>query len=198
MTRLILASQSKIRAELLKNSGLDVESLAARVDEEALRAALEAEGASPRDQADALAEMKAEKIARRHPEAWVIGCDQVLDFKGRVFGKPTDIDAARAQLLALRGQAHKLLSAVVLYESGRPVWRHVGEVRLTMRDFSSAYLEDYLARHGASLLDSVGGYKLEAEGVRLFSEVQGDYFTVLGLPLVALLGYLSQRGMIPA
>lgn len=198
MTRLILASASKIRADLLRNSGLDVESLAARIDEEAIRAALEAEGASPRDQADTLAEMKAEKISRRFPEAVVIGCDQVLDFKGKVFGKPASIDAARAQLEELRGQTHKLLSAVVLYEKGRPVWRHVGEVRLTMRDFSATYLEEYVARQGDLLLETVGGYQLEAEGVRLFSDVRGDYFTVLGLPLVALLGYLSQRGMIPA
>lgn len=198
MTRLILASASKIRSELLRNAGLDVESLAARIDEEALRAALEAEGASPRDQADALAELKAEKIARRFPDAVVIGCDQVLDFKGRVFGKPASIDAARAQLEELRGQTHKLLSAVVLYEKGRPVWRHMGEVRLTMREFSPSYLEDYITRQGPVLLETVGGYQLEAEGVRLFSDVHGDYFTVLGLPLMPLLGYLAQRGMIPA
>lgn len=198
MTRLILASASKIRSELLRNAGLDVESLAARIDEEALRAALEAEGASPRDQADALAELKAEKIARRFPDAVVIGCDQVLDFKGRVFGKPASIDAARAQLQELRGQTHKLLSAVVLYEKGRPVWRHMGEVRLTMREFSPSYLEDYITRQGPVLLETVGGYQLEAEGVRLFSDVHGDYFTVLGLPLMPLLGYLAQRGMIPA
>lgn len=198
MPQIILASASKIRAELLKNAGLDVESLAARLDEEAIRAGLEAEGASPRDQADALAEMKAAKLAQRYPEALVIGCDQVLDFGGRVFGKPADIDAARAQLRQLRGQTHKLLSAVVVYEAGRPVWRHMGEVRLTMREFSPGYLDDYLARQGPALLESVGGYQLEAEGVRLFSDIQGDYFTVLGLPLVALLGYLSQREMIPA
>lgn len=198
MAHLILASASKIRADLLRNAGLDVETLAARIDEEAIRQALEAENATPRDQADALAEMKASKISARHPEAVVIGCDQVLDFKGQVFGKPLDIDAARAQLLALRGQSHKLLSAVVLYENGRPTWRYVGEVRLTMREFSADYLEAYLAREGASLLDSVGGYKLEGEGVRLFSSISGDYFTVLGLPLVALLGHLSQRGIIPA
>lgn len=198
MTELILASASAIRAELLARAGVEVACHAARIDEEAIRAALEAEGASPRDQADALAEMKARKVAGRFPGAVVIGCDQVLDFKGQVFGKPGDCAAARAQLLTLRGQTHKLLSAVVVYEGEKPVWRHVGEVRLTMREFSDDYLEAYLARNGASVLDSVGGYKLEEEGVRLFSAVQGDYFTVLGLPLVALLGYLAQRGMIAA
>lgn len=198
MPELILASASASRAELLKNAGLSVTCLPARIDEEAIRAALEAEGATPRDQADALAEMKAQKISRKLPEAVVIGCDQVLDFKGKVFGKPSDPDAARAQLLELRGQVHKLLSAVVVYDRGEPVWRFVGEVRLTMRDVSDAYLDGYLGRNGTSVLDSVGGYKLESEGVRLFSKIEGDYFTVLGLPLVALLSYLGQRGWIEA
>lgn len=196
MTDLILASQSKIRAELLRSAGLALTCHAARIDEEAIRAALEAEGANPRDQADALAEMKAQKVASRFPQAVVIGCDQVLDFKGKVFGKPADVDAARAQLEALSGKTHKLLSAVVLYEKGKPVWRHVGEVRLTMREISPAYLDAYMLRNGDNILDSVGGYKLESEGVRLFSQVDGDYFNVLGLPLLPLLSYLGQRGMI--
>lgn len=198
MTDLILASASRIRAELLARAGVDVTLQPARIDEEAIRAALESEGASPRDQADTLAEMKAQKVAARCPGAVVIGCDQVLDFKGQVFGKPGDLAEARTQLSALRGQTHKLLSAVVLYEGEKPVWRFVGEVRLTMRDFSDSYLDGYLARNGASVLESVGGYKLEEEGVRLFSSIQGDYFTVLGLPMVALLSYLAQRGMIEA
>lgn len=198
MTELILASASAIRAELLARAGVEVALHPARIDEEAIRTALEAEGATPRDQADALAEMKARKVAGRLPSAVVIGCDQVLDFKGQVFAKPGDLQAARGQLQMLRGQTHKLLSAVVVYEGEKPVWRHVGEVRLTMREFSDDYLEAYLSRNGTSVLDSVGGYKLEEEGVRLFSAVQGDYFTVLGLPLVALLGYLAQRGMIAA
>lgn len=198
MPPLVLASASPIRAALLRNAGVAVDCHPARIDEDAIRAALTAEGAHPRDQADALAEMKAAKLAQRFPAAVVIGCDQVLDFGGKVFAKPDTPDAARAQLLALRGRTHKLLSAVVVYHQGGPVWRHVGEVRLTMRDFSDEYLEDYLTRNGTDVLDSVGGYKLESEGVRLFSSVEGDYFTVLGLPLVALLGYLGQRGMIPA
>lgn len=198
MTDLILASASRIRAELLARAGVSVTLQPARIDEEAIRAALVSAGANPRDQADTLAEMKAQKVAARCPGAVVIGCDQVLDFKGQVFGKPGDLDEARAQLCALRGQTHKLLSAVVLYEGGKPVWRFVGEVRLSMRDFSDSYLDNYLARNGASVLESVGGYKLEEEGVRLFSSIQGDYFTVLGLPMVALLSYLAQRGMIEA
>ncbi len=198
MSPIVLASASPIRAALLRNAGLEVESHPARIDEETIRAALTAEGASPRDQADALAEMKAAKLAPRFPRSVVIGCDQVLDFGGQVYGKPETPDAARAQLLALRGGTHRLLSAVVVYQDGGPVWRHMGEVRLTMREFSDEYLDGYIARNGASVLNSVGGYKLESEGVRLFSRIEGDYFTVLGLPLVALLGYLGQRGVIPA
>jgi len=198
MTRLILASQSEIRARLLGAAGVAVEALAARIDEDAIRTALEAEEATPRDIADTLAEMKARKLAEKHPDAVVIGCDQVLDFRKRVWGKPETPDAARAQLQALRGQTHRLLSAVVLYERSEPVWRHVGEVRLTMRVFSDAYLDDYLARNWDSARHSVGAYKLEEEGARLFSAVDGDYFTVLGLPLLPLLGYLGQRGWIAA
>lgn len=198
MTTLVLASASTARAALLRNAGVAVECLAARIDEEAARQSFDAEGMPPRDQADALAEMKAARVAARRPEALVIGCDQVLEFQGRVIGKPADVDAARAQLQMLRNQSHKLLSAVVLYDQGRPVWRHIGEVRLTMRDMSDGYLAQYIVRNGSDLLDTVGGYKLEAEGARLFSRVEGDYFTVLGLPLIPLLGYLGERGFIPA
>lgn len=198
MSSLVLASASPIRAALLRDAGLEVVCHPAHIDEEAVRAALQAEGASPRDQADMLAEMKAAKLASRFPDSVVIGCDQVLDLGGTVLSKPETPDAVRAQLTALRGRTHKLLSAVVIYQAGGPVWRHVGEVRLTMRDFSQEYLDSYIIRNSGAVLDSVGGYKLESEGVRLFSQIEGDYFTVLGLPLVALLGYLGQRGIIPA
>ncbi len=198
MRPIVLASSSSIRAALLRNAGLEIATHPARVDEAAVRAALEAEGAPPRDLADTLAEMKAERVARRHPEALVIGCDQVLAFQGQAFGKPEDAAELRAQLLALRGRTHQLLSAAVVFEDGRPVWRHVGQARLTMRDYSDAWLDGYLARNGADLLDSVGGYKLESEGVRLFSAIEGDYFTILGLPLIPLLGWLGELGSIPA
>jgi septum formation protein len=195
---LILASTSAIRLQLLQNTGLEVSPTPARVDEDALRHALEAEGAKPRDVADALAEMKAAKIAARHPQALVLGCDQVLDFKGQILSKPETPDAARDQLSALRGQTHSLLSAAVLYDGGQPIWRHVGQARLTMRSFSDAYLDAYLARNWPEISHSVGGYMLESEGVRLFDRIEGDYFTILGLPLLPLLSYLATRGFIPA
>ncbi len=195
---LILASGSAIRLQLLTAAGVDAIARPARVDEEAIRQALVAEGAGPRDIADVLAETKARKIAEKEPEALVLGCDQVLEFRKEVFAKPETPDQARDQLRALRGQTHRLLSAVVLYDGAQPIWRHVGTVRLTMRDFSDAYLDAYLARNWPAISASVGGYLLEAEGSRLFSAIEGDYFTTLGLPLLPLLGYLGTRGFIDA
>lgn len=197
MSPILLASTSVIRASLLRNAGLQISTHPARIDEASVRAALEAAGATPRDLADTLAEMKAERLAFRYPDALVIGCDQVLEFQGRVFGKPSDTADLRAQLLSLRGKSHQLLSAVVVFDEGRPVWRHVGRARLTMRQFSDDWLEDYVSRNGTDLLTSVGGYKLESEGVRLFSRIEGDYFTILGLPLLPLLDWLTVRGTIP-
>lgn len=191
---LILASGSAIRHSLLRNAGLAFEAVTPRVDEESVRAALLAEGTKPRDIADALAELKATKISARHPAALVIGCDQVLDFSGELLSKPETIDQARTQLSAMRGKRHDLLSAVVICQAGRPLWRHIGMARMTVRPFTDAWLDGYLSRNWPDIAESVGAYKLETEGVRLFSRVDGDYFTVLGLPLLDLLSFLTLRG----
>ncbi len=192
--QIILASGSDIRAKLLRDAGVDFDVITAKVDEEMIKLSLEAEEAPPRDIADFLAETKAGKVAAKHPDKMVIGCDQVLDFKGRIFSKPKTIEEAREQLLALRNEHHMLLSAAVIFFEGKPIWRHVGTVRLMMRDFSDDYLDDYLQRNWDSIRWSVGGYKLEEEGIRLFHRVDGDYFNVLGLPLLEILNYLMARG----
>lgn len=194
--RIILASGSAIRAQLLRSAGLEVEAIPPRIDEQTVKDALISEGASPRDIADTLAEMKARKVSDKHPDALVLGCDQVLAYGQNVFGKPETPEDAAAQLKELRGNRHMLLSAAVIYEAGEPIWRHVGQARLQMRDFSDAYLDAYLERNWHSIRDSVGGYKLEEEGVRLFARIAGDYFTILGLPMIELLAYLTLRGEI--
>lgn len=191
---LILASGSQIRQHLLMQAGLTFEVQRPRVDEDMVRQSLLAEGASPRDIADALAEMKALRISEKQPEALVIGCDQVLDLAGQVLSKPETREEAEHQLMALRGKRYSLLSAVVICQQGKPIWRHIGQVRLMVREFSEDWLTGYLDRNWPDISDSVGGYKLEKEGIRLFSRVDGDYFTVLGLPLLDLLSYLALRG----
>ncbi|WP_374373644.1 nucleoside triphosphate pyrophosphatase [Tabrizicola sp.] len=193
---MILASTSPTRLTMLRAAGLNPTPVAPRVDEASIRDALTAEGATPRDIADTLAEMKARKVAEKHPETLVIGCDQVLALDRETFAKPETPEDARAQLRRLRGKTHKLLSALVVYENAEPVWRYLGEARLTMHDVSDAYLDDYIARNWDSIRHSVGCYKVEEEGVRLFSAIAGDHFTILGLPLLPLLAYLGNRGMI--
>jgi septum formation protein len=192
----VLASTSSIRLQMLRSAGLTIEPVAPRVDEETARNALLAEGARPRDVADALAEMKARKVADRRPGDVVIGCDQVLECEGAIYSKPDTLEAARDHLRQLRGKSHRLLSAAVAYENSEPVWRHVAEARLTMHQISDDYLDDYLARNWESVRHSVGAYKIEEEGVRLFSAIAGDHFTILGLPLLPLLAWMGTRGMI--
>lgn len=198
VSTLILASSSEIRAQLLRNAAVSIDVQPARIDEEMIRASLEAEGTSPRDLADALAEFKARKISEKNPGRLVLGCDQVAELGGDVLSKPRDQAEAIAQLSAMSGKTHRLLSAAVLYEDGKPVWRHVGVVRLRMRELSATYVEDYVGRNWDSIRHAVGAYKLEEEGVRLFVKVDGDYFNVLGLPLSELLSYLILRGDLEA
>jgi nucleoside triphosphate pyrophosphatase len=193
---IVLASGSTIRAQLLRNAGVPFEVNVPRVDEDTVKNALIAEEATPRDIADALAELKARKISRKTPGAMVLGCDQVLDFQGQLLSKPATPEQAFDQLKAMRGQRHMLLSAAVIYENGEPIWRHVGQVRLRMRASSDTYLRSYVDRNWDSIRHAVGAYKLEEEGVRLFTTIDGDYFNVLGMPLLELLNFLTLRGVI--
>lgn len=192
--KIVLASGSAIRATMLRNAGVEFDVAKPNIDEDAIRTAMISEAALPRDIADCLAEAKARKISQKHPEALVLGSDQVLAHEKDILSKPTSVQDAKDQLTRLSGNRHSLLSAAVLYDAGEPVWRHVGEVRLTMRQLSAAYVDDYVARNWESIRHSVGGYKIEEEGIRLFSRIEGDYFTILGLPLLQLLTYLTMRG----
>jgi len=197
VTALILASASAARAAMLAAAGIEAETIPARIDEAAVRQAMLAEGASPRDLADKLAELKALRISARRPGRLVLGADQVLVHDGRVFDKAESRAQARVRLLSLRGGTHRLLSAAVVALDGQPVWRHVGTARLTMRPFTEAFLDGYLESVGDLALTSVGCYHLEGLGAQLFARVEGDYFTVLGLPLLELLGFLRAREVLP-
>ena len=157
-----------------------------------------AEQAKPRDIADTLAEIKARKISDKMPGVFVLGCDQVLDHRGTLLSKPETPEQAVTQLTALRGDMHSLLSAAVICENGEPIWRHIGQVRVRMRDASDAYIQDYVDRNWDSIRHSVGGYKIEEEGVRLMASIEGDYFSVLGMPLLQLLAFLTVRGVVQA
>ena len=190
---LTLASTSETRAALLRAAGIPVTIRPARVDEDATKAALAAEGAVPRDVADALAEMKAVKHAA---PGLTLGADQVLDDDGTLLSKPGGPAEAVAQLRALRGRTHRLIAAAVIAEEGYPVWRAVAEARLTMRDLSDRYIDDYVERNWEDVRHCVGAYRIEAEGVRLFARVEGSHFAVLGLPLLEVLDYLVLRGVV--
>lgn len=193
---LVLASGSLIRASLLRNSNVPFDVTVARIDEQLLKESLLVAETSPRDMADALAEAKARKVAQSEIDRYVLGCDQTLALEGRVFSKPETPLQAFEDLTSLRGKTHMLHSAAVLCYEGSPIWRFVGTVRIRMRNYSDAFLQDYLDRNWDSIQHSVGGYKLEEEGGRLIAGVQGDYFHVLGLPLLELLAFLTLRGVI--
>jgi septum formation protein len=194
---IVLASGSETRAKMLRNAGVEIDVHVPRVDEDSLRAALIAEGAGPRDIADALAEMKARRVAEKHPGRWVVGSDQVLEVDGRLMSKPAGPGDARAQLAALSGRHHSLFSAAVLFDDGTPIWRHVGVARLTMRPLSEAFVADYVDRNWETVRHSVGVYRIEEEGVRLFSRIEGDHFTIQGFPLIEFLSFLIIRGKLP-
>ncbi|HEV2676862.1 MAG TPA: Maf family nucleotide pyrophosphatase [Aliidongia sp.] len=196
-TPIILASASKIRLSLLQQAGLSVEVQVPAVDEQEMKASFQAERAPVEACAEALAELKAVRVSQRHPGALVIGADQMLDLNGIWFDKPADLDHARAHLQALRGQTHRLVTAAVVALNGSRIWHTIDTARLTMRPFSDAFLAGYLERQGPVVLSSVGAYQLEGLGAQLFNRIEGDFFTILGLPLLPLLGFLRGHGALP-
>jgi septum formation protein len=197
VTPVLLASGSAARAALLRAAGVTFEAVRPGVDEDAAKAGLLAEAEPVRDIADALAELKAVRVSARR-EGLVIGSDQTLELDGGLIDKAETLAAARERLLSLRGRVHALHSAVVVARDGQPIWREVKTARMHVRDFSAAWLDAYLAREGEAVLGSVGCYHYEGEGVQLFSRVEGDYFAILGLPLLGLLNLLRLHGAMPA
>ena len=193
---LILASASKARRAVLEGARLRFETRIASVDEAAIKEAAQAEGISPDEAALILADAKAEFVARSAPDALVIGADQLLVCDGAWFDKPPDMAAARTHLQRLRGRRHELVTALVCHRGGQRIWQHVAKPRMTMRDFSDAFLEAYLAAEGDALLSSVGAYRLEGHGAQLFDAIEGDQPAILGLPLLPLLGFLRQHGVL--
>ena len=192
---LVLASGSRTRAAMLEQAGVSAILDKPLVDEDEVKAAGRAEGVPADAVAEALAELKAQRITRRHPGALVVGADQMLECEGRWFDKPADRAAARTQLLDLRGRTHRLVSCAVVVRDGERMWHKVDSARLTMRNFSESFLDDYLDRVGDDVLHSVGAYQLEGLGAQLFQRVEGDFFTILGLPLLPLLGFLRVHGV---
>ena len=193
---LILASASKSRATLLRAAGVAVEIIPAHTDEDSVKASLKAEDATAAQCAETLAELKAVQVSQRHDNALVIGADQMLECDGAWFDKPTDMAGARDHLVNLRGKTHALPTAVAVALNGARIWHHVAVPRLTMRPFSDAFIDGYLALAGPAVLTSVGAYQLEGPGAQLFSRIDGDFFTILGLPLLELLAFLREHDVV--
>lgn len=196
----VLASGSPWRANLLRQAGVAFEVLALPVDEESVRQSLQGEGVSAEDAAVALAELKAQRVAMQlaGDDTIVLGCDQILDLDGEWLGKPHDPAEARRHLQRLRGRPHRLPTGIVAFRGGSRVWHHVAVPRLWMRDFSDAFLDGYLGKVGEVATQTVGAYEYEGRGAQLMARVEGDYFTILGLPLLPLLQFLREQGALPA
>ncbi len=194
---IVLASASAARAAMLRAAGVAVEIDPARIDESEIKRSLGAENATAAAIAETLAELKAVAVSRRHPGRLVLGADQMLDCEGLRFDKPADRAAARDQLLRLGGRRHELVSAAVAVRDGERLWHHIDRARLTMRTLSAEFVDAYLDRAGEAALQSVGAYQLEGLGAQLFRKIEGDYFTILGLPLLPLLEFLRGHGVVP-
>lgn len=195
-SRLILASNSKFRAELLKNAGIDFISVSADIDERAIELPLHEAHLEAAEIAQVLAEAKAQKVSEKNSDALIIGCDQTLSLGGKMFHKPMNMNEARRHLLSFSGQTHQLNSGVALVFNEKTIWRYVSTANMTMRQLSPEFIGRYLAQTGESVLDSVGVYQIEADGVNLFEQIEGDYFTIIGMPLLPMLAELRTLDVI--
>lgn len=196
--RLILASQSASRRAMLDAAGVPFEAMAATVDEESAKLSLRAEGRDARALADALAELKATKLSRKYPQDLVLGCDSTVALDdGEMIDKAPTREAAADLLRRMGGTRHRLFSAAVICEAGAPIWRFVDVAKMHMRPMSDAFIESYLDAEWPAISGCVGGYRIEGPGVQLFDKIDGDQFTIMGLPLLQLLAYLRDRGVMP-
>ena len=195
MSRIILASGSVIRKQILDGAGLNYEVIVKPVDEAAIKDSMLAENSRLQDIADALAEAKALRVSRQ-TDGFVIGADQIMVMDNQLFDKPKDMDETRERLLSMRGKRHELIGAVVICENGRPVWRHLSKTKLWVKEFSIDFLDWYIEQEGEALMKSVGAYRFEGPGAQLFEKVEGGFFAILGLDLLPVLDYLRVRGVI--
>jgi len=192
---IILASGSKIRKDILSNAGINFEVIVKPIDEATIKEAMLADNAPLKDIADALAETKSVRVSQQNA-GLVIGADQIMVMDNNLYDKPASLIEAKERLLLMRGKTHFLIGAVVISENGMAIWRYLSKTKLTMRDFSEEFIDDYIEKEGVSLLKSVGAYKFEGRGSQLFSDVKGDFFSILGLPLLPVLDFLRTRGAI--
>lgn len=196
-TKLILASGSPFRKQLMEAAGLTFDAEPARIDEREIEAPLILSGATPEAVAAALAKAKAQDVAQRNSPAFAIGSDQVMSMDGRLFHKCTSVEMAREQLWSMRGKTHRLSSAISIVRQGEEVWNHVSIADLTFRDFTETFLDSYIANAGSKVLLTVGAYSYEGLGQQLFEKVEGDFFTIIGLPMLPLLAALRDLAIIP-
>ncbi|MEP2978515.1 MAG: Maf-like protein [Lentilitoribacter sp.] len=194
--KIVLASQSIHRKTLMENAGLNFTCQPADIDERAVELAIEGTGATPKELALILASAKALDVSQKIPDAYVIGSDQTLSLNDELFHKPENMEAARRTLLKLSGQTHTLNSGVSIAQNGETIWQHVSIAELTMRDLSPEFIGRHLSEAGESVLTSVGAYQLEKQGVQLFDKIEGDFFTIVGLPMLPLLAQLRVLNVI--
>ncbi|MDA9990469.1 Maf family protein [Paracoccaceae bacterium] len=194
--QLVLASSSLARSRVLNNAGVVHEILSPQIDEDSVKVAMLADGYSHRDIADKIADMKARKVSLQRAESYVLGCDQVLSFAGSLYSKPETKFNLETQLRDMSGKTHQLISAAVIYKDMQPIWRHVGVATLSMDSLSGSVIEKYVEKNWDTVKFCVGGYEIERRGVQLFNEIQGDYFCILGLPLLEIINFLKVRGVL--
>jgi septum formation protein len=194
---IVLSSTSATRRKLLSQTGIYFKTAKPPVDESVIKVALRKAGASAAQVAENLAESKANSVGQIIPGAYIIGADQMLECDGRWYDKPADRDGARRHLESLRGKTHELITAAVIAHEGRVIWRHTEIAKMTMRDFSESFLDSYMEKAGDGIVKSVGAYEMEGTGSQLFEKVEGDFFSILGLPLIPLMGALREAGALP-